>query len=108
MLLFDRCEAINPVAPVVVPVFASSYPVDSGHAYTLLALQAAAVGRPNVFVVSLQGALTGTRLQGTPAGAGNSDVLRSSDGAHPSQAGHDYYARRIAQIIEAYVPAYAA
>lgn len=47
----------------------------------------------------LEGWITGTGKVGTTTGDGNSDVMISSDGIHPSQAGHDLYARRIANRV---------
>lgn len=39
---------------------------------------------------------SGTGNAGAPNGTGNNDYYRSSDLVHPSQAGHDYVARRLA------------
>jgi hypothetical protein len=50
------------------------------------------------------GWMTGTGKEGTTAGDGNADVFTSSDGTHPTQAGHDYRAWRHAQAIAAAMP----
>jgi hypothetical protein len=34
---------------------------------------------------------------GATTGTGNSDIYSNSDGIHPPQVGHDYYAGRIAE-----------
>lgn len=43
--------------------------------------------------------VTGTGRVGATTGTGNADIVISADQTHPSQAGHDYYARRVAQAI---------
>lgn len=45
--------------------------------------------------------ITGNGKVGATNGSGNADVLVSSDGAHPSQEGHDFYGVRIAREIRA-------
>ncbi len=47
--------------------------------------------------------ITGTGYAGATTGTGNSDVVTSSDGAHPTQWGHDYLARRFAQAVRTLV-----
>lgn len=43
---------------------------------------------------------TGTGRQGATAGNGNADLFTWTDSGHPSQAGHDYIARRVATEIQ--------
>lgn len=50
------------------------------------------------------GYATGTGRIGATTGSGNGDFYMSSDATHPSQAGHDYYARRYAADIAAAMP----
>jgi len=42
-----------------------------------------------------EGWITGTGHVGGTTGTGNADVMVGSDAIHPSQAGHDYFARRL-------------
>lgn len=42
---------------------------------------------------------TGSGRVGATTGSGNSDLYISSDGTHPSQAGHDYLGRRMAEAV---------
>lgn len=39
--------------------------------------------------------ITGTGKVGAPTGDGNADIYISSDGTHPSTAGHEYYGRKV-------------
>lgn len=43
--------------------------------------------------------ISGTGKVGSTNASGNSDIYVSSDGVHPSQAGHDFYARRWAAAL---------
>lgn len=45
--------------------------------------------------------VTGTGRDGATAGDGNADWVTSTDGTHPSDAGHSYLAIRVAQAIAA-------
>jgi lysophospholipase L1-like esterase len=45
--------------------------------------------------------ITGTGYVGATNGTGTSDTLTGTDGVHPSQAGHDFMARRTAKEIQA-------
>ena len=59
---------------------------------------AASVG--GIFIDPLAGGwMTGSGRSGSPAGDGNADVYRGSDGTHPTQAGHDYLGTRLAFAI---------
>lgn len=71
------------------------------------AVKAAALAQPNVklFIdpaTAVDPWITGTGKVGSPAGNGNADVLLGTDGAHPSQLGHDVYAARISNAIKGY------
>lgn len=70
------------------------------------AIKAAALAAPNVmgFVDPLAASgfwVTGNGNSGSPNGSGNADLFTNSgaNAGHPTQAGHDYYARRIVQGI---------
>jgi lysophospholipase L1-like esterase len=54
--------------------------------------QAASVGIPYVDLLS-PNPWTGTGNAGATTGSGNCDVFVSSDGTHPTAAGHDFIAR---------------
>lgn len=49
-----------------------------------------------------QGWITGTGHVGATTGSGNADLYIASDAVHPSQAGHDYLAHRLAADIMAW------
>ena len=90
------CYALYPTKKVAAVVMASMAPTPAGQAAVLAGVQAAMAAAPNgLGVLDLTNELTGTGLAGTPTGEGNSDVLRSSDGTHPSDEGHQYYGARI-------------
>lgn len=48
---------------------------------------------------------TGTGKVGATTGSGNSDLYISSDGTHPTQAGHDYMGQRMAEGVSALLAA---
>lgn len=48
-----------------------------------------------------KGWITGTGKVGATTGSGNADLYTSTDGTHPSPAGHEYLARRIARALVA-------
>lgn len=50
--------------------------------------------------ISQVGWITGAGKVGATTGTGNADFYTSSDGVHPSQAGHDYRAQRMAYEIK--------
>jgi lysophospholipase L1-like esterase len=54
---------------------------------------------------STAGWITGTGNVASPGGSGNADVYISSDGIHPTRAGHAYYGRRIASAIALWMDA---
>lgn len=62
---------------------------------------AANLGRP---FIDLSGAITGTGTVAAPNGTGNADRYITSDGVHPSQAGHDYLGRRLFEGIVSFLP----
>ncbi len=47
--------------------------------------------------------ITGTGKSGSTTGDGNADVYTSSDGTHPTQAGHNYLGNRVADAIRALI-----
>jgi lysophospholipase L1-like esterase len=66
------------------------------------ALQAAVTATPGVKgYISAKTWFTGTGRVGATTGSGNSDIFTSSDALHPTDAGHGYIGRRIAQGITA-------
>lgn len=62
---------------------------------------AAAAAAADLTFIDTTGWITGTGNSGSTTGSGNGDLYVSSDGTHPSQAGHDYVARRIAGAVAA-------
>lgn len=64
-----------------------------------IATAAAAAGAVAVLNPISEGWITGTGHVGATTGSGNADLFVGTDGVHPSQAGHDYYARRMLHDI---------
>lgn len=82
-----------------LPFVASGAVVDANSA-----IRAAATAKlPHIngvlpFVDTLtDGWITGLGNIGVPTGSGNSDVFFGVDAIHPTQAGHDYYGRRLSE-----------
>lgn len=70
------------------------------------AVKNAALAAPNVVKVVdpiAEDWITGTGVKNTPTGDGNADYFMGgsdgSDGTHPTQAGHDYLARKMARVL---------
>jgi lysophospholipase L1-like esterase len=62
-----------------------------------VAIRAAAIAAGLYFIDPVaEGWITGTGHVGATTGDGNADVFISADGAHPSAAGHQYLAERLA------------
>lgn len=59
-----------------------------------------ASGLTGITFISQVGWITGSGKVGTTTGTGNADFYTGSDGTHPSQAGHDYRAQRMAYEIK--------
>lgn len=57
-------------------------------------------GLKGVPFISQVGWITGTGKVGATTGVGNADFYTSNDGTHPSPAGHDYRAQRMAYEIK--------
>lgn len=90
--------------------------IPAGRLVSQAAVRTAALTAPNViaFIDPIAGTwqagsvsggdgqqwVTGTGYATATTGDGNSDWVVGSDNVHPTQAGHDYYARRIAKAIE--------
>lgn len=62
---------------------------------TALAALAAARGLRYISPIA-EGWITGNGKVGATTGNGNADIYISSDGTHPSNAGHEYLAWRLA------------
>jgi lysophospholipase L1-like esterase len=91
--------------PVYAVVMASEQPTPAGQTAVRDGVQAAMAAAPNAGgFLDLTGVLTGTGYGGHTTGTGNSDVLRSSDGTHPTQAGHDLYGRMIGDWLNEVLP----
>lgn len=70
------------------------------HAVWSAAASAAADSRPQYVPTNLPAAWwSGTGRVGTTAGNGTGDVFMSSDGVHPTDAGHTYNAKRLADVL---------
>jgi hypothetical protein len=119
----DGLSGIQSAASALYTTLASSLPnaklivvgppslsstVSTNRAANRDAVKAAALAAPNVigFVDPNNDAqgltwISGTGNTGAPAGNGNADVFTSSGATagHPTQAGHDYYARRIVEAV---------
>lgn len=106
--LVDAFRAVNPLAPIVVACFASSNPPGGGQTNVRDGWVAVAAARTGVYVLDLSADLTGTGYQAVQTASGNQNVFRGADGTHPTQPGHDFYARRILQFLQASLPSLAA
>ena len=88
---------------VPVYVFGIQYPstvANAGFDALDAAIASAAAAAPNVKgFFSMKSWITGTGRVGSATGTGNADIFISSDGVHPTSAGHQYYGDRIAQSI---------
>lgn len=104
-LLFAAIRAGLPNAHLVVilPFWKDGSPVES-IVNTKIAIRTAATGVADAVIdpigVDVSGAntsgwITGTGRVGSTTGAGNADLYTSTDGTHPSSAGHRYLAGRI-------------
>lgn len=85
----------NPKGNVVAPVIAA---VSAG----------ATAGDPQCYLIDNNTVPWQSQTAGntsSPAGLGNGDVYLSSDDTHPSQAGHQYLARRVADEIKRIIAA---
>jgi len=106
-----RYRAALPTVPIII---GGVHPSTTGPSAAVLANEAAvfaavdAMADPNVFKIPIAtatdtgasaGWITGTGRSGATTGGGNSDLMEYTDGAHMSQFGHDYWARRSAQAI---------
>jgi lysophospholipase L1-like esterase len=96
-----------PNTPVVVTSGQSAqqvYPLENNAIYTRsrAILEAASVA-PNVIatidMTNTESWITGTGKVGATTASGNSNFLVSSDGAHPSDEGHEFYAEKIKPIL---------
>lgn len=106
---YQAHRAANPDTPIVAGgLFPGSAAAAAGTIKIEAAAKAAfdAWGDPNSFWVPIVSDPDGSWVYGTgrvgaTAGNGNADLyVSSADPVHPSQAGHDYYARRWAMAIE--------
>jgi lysophospholipase L1-like esterase len=91
-------KAASPTSVIrVYGVQANSGSMSAGNTANNTALKAAALAAGFSFFDPInEGWITGTGHVGALTGSGNADIMIGSDGIHPTQAGHDYYARRIA------------
>lgn len=100
-LLFDAI--ISGVPAVELLVVGPWWPNGSPPADILAvrdAIKAKATARGLLFVDPIaEGWITGNGNAGAPNGSGNADVYISSDGTHPTPAGHRYLGRRLAARI---------
>lgn len=106
---YQAHRAANPDVPIVAGgLFPGSSAASAGVIKVETAAKAAfdAWGDPNSFWVPIVNDpdgpwVYGTGRVGATTGNGNADIyVTSADSVHPSQAGHDYYARRWAMAIE--------
>ncbi|WP_311053054.1 SGNH/GDSL hydrolase family protein [Rhodococcus qingshengii] len=101
--LYAAIAARMPKAKIIVvgpPSLGTTVP--SGRAANVPVIKAAALAAPNVvaFIDPIAGTwITGTGKSGATTGVGNADIMVATDGIHPSQAGHEYYGRREAELI---------
>lgn len=113
-LLFD---AIATGAPTATLIALSNWRQNGSPDSTVLAvrdaIESAATGRVDLFIDSIVaesagantlGWITGTGKSGSAANNGNADRYISSDGTHPTQAGHAYLGRRVASAIVEALP----
>lgn len=111
---FSQASVKTPVIVIGTPYQHTSIP--AGYSNARDAVKAAALAADNVaaFIDPLTGTwqsrngstggdgqqwFYGTGYTGNTTGNGNSDIMIGSDNVHPSQAGHDYLARKISSTI---------
>ncbi|MDP9417365.1 MAG: SGNH/GDSL hydrolase family protein [Actinomycetota bacterium] len=100
LALFKQIRSALPNAEIIVT---STYPATEREAYNtgLLArsnaIKTSAKGLANFYLDIMGSAsyITGNGNAGAPTGGGNSDIYTSSDGVHPTQAGHNALARQL-------------
>lgn len=107
-LLYAAIKAANPAATLVVcgPNFPTGITALGTATDFRDAIKARAVAAGALWVDPVQypaGAswITGNGKVGLTNGSGNADFYTGTDGVHPSQAGHDYLARRFAGDLAA-------
>lgn len=77
-------------------------PIRMGSEWPTLALNDAlkrAAAQNGLPFVDASNWITGTGKIGQPHRDGNADALRSSDGTHPTKAGHDFLAQKVAEAL---------
>lgn len=102
-LLFASVKAAAPLARLVVLLpFAISGTQTAGNIANRDAIKVSALAAGADLIVDpiADAWFTGTGRVGTPSGTGNSDLYMGSDNVHPSQAGHEYIARRLTAAIQ--------
>lgn len=111
--VYSQIASASPASRVIVvgpPSLGST--ITPNRAANRDAVKAAALAAPNVIGFidpnnDEQGLtwISGTGNAGAPDGSGNADIFTSygTTAGHPTQAGHDYYARRIAFGISALI-----
>lgn len=92
-------DAVLALTGLILPQASSSF--SAGNQANNAALTALAPS-VDIFIDPVaKGWFSGTGWVGATTGIGNADIYRSSDSVHPTQAGHDYIAARIAHDLMA-------
>lgn len=96
-LLFQAIKQGSPAAKLIVVGPLGAPNAQSTYSAMQSAIFSAAQGYANLTVDTVTKSwFTGTGYQGATNGSGNCDYYIYTDNIHPSQAGHEYIARRIA------------
>lgn len=91
-------QAASPSSKLrVVGVQDASGTPSAGNIANNTAIKAAAIAAGYSFFADTinENWIFGTGNSGAPNGTGNADIFCGADGLHPTQAGHDYWARRV-------------
>jgi len=109
--LYDAIRSGSPTSALVVvgPWWPNENPTNNAAGSDVIGvrdtIEAKALAAGAIFIDPIgEQWITGTGRVGTPAGNGNADYYISSDGTHPSPAGHAYLGRKLEQALAPYVP----
>lgn len=100
--LLTQIRAYNPTAKIIVlGTWRPSDAAESAYNAVDAAVQAGITASGvSCYWISQVGWITGSGKVGATTGTGNADFYTSNDGVHPSPAGHDYRAQRMAYEIK--------
>lgn len=98
----EACYVALRAALPGVPIIATTVLKPTSRSAGIIAVDdalIAATTAQDVPLIDCRDWFTGSGNVGSPSGVGNSDYFCSADGAHPSQAGHQFIANRITNAL---------